>query len=1144
MMTAQIFFSNQLEILYQHLKRSLFFSPLIDPLSRRIVIVYGPAIKSWLMTRMATDPDLGIAFGIEFVYISQAFHSLLQLCQSKKEHIPSRMEICFAIEQELLQIIRNTDSAMEEATDWSPLFDYLHTTLNSARIDRSFSKKTEKRLIALSEHLADLFQEYGRFFPEMLREWEIAKTEKDWQMSLWNKIYTKYPWTYVGKALQNPILPPQATSIHFFSISFLTPSEIDFLARLSTKTALYYYLLSPCAFFWSDIRSDKEAFYIQSNWKKKGERNSSALRQFDELFKDRNPLLANFGRLGRHMSSSIEELDAVTHADYLLPNSIVETHTEDALPEDIHLLSTEKPLSLLQAIQCDLLLMRNPLQQKKTINIVSDPNSIQLHIASSLKREIEILYHNLIHLMTQDSSLHLDDILVMAPQISDYVPYIQSVFSNKEVPLDFHVLDLPAQMHSEIVQGFLQLFSIAESRWESYRILELFALPSFQRRHKITLDDYQVIQQWVEKGGILWGSDIAHRNEILQSKLCQNEMIDKSQIGTWEQGFYRLLLGLTTIAHNDSSQEISAGIEVDLSQSELLSTCIHLLRSLRDDLSPLHDQTQMTIENWANYFQCLLENYFAPDTEDSVSTNDFILLQEQFQRLRDSSYFFAESLFPFTSIQSHLFSLLTDCKISYREDFLSSIRCCSLLPLRSIPAKVICILGLQEEQFPRQHIPSSLRSFEKKKTSSYCPSSIDFDRYLFLEILHSAQEFLLFSFQGYSPTDGKEIYPSSLVQELFSYCDRYYQLKGEKVSTQCIFRHPFHSFDSIYFCNKKGYYNYSQFDFQISTLLQKPKAGFHSFLTTFVKREQKKEVGHFPILSKHLTALTKNPIKFHLNMTLGMYLQKEQEIQEEEKFLLSPLEKYQLKQLLFKKPFEKVIEHGEREGIFPLGLCKEIAVDTLRSEIETIYDCFSKHSLHPSDLFVMEFSSSCVSPTLLENHHWLFPPIRISLHDTLSVSITGKIPHASRQGLVAMTKGSLTDLWKIWPEFLLYCCGANQYPDQFQKKLLLPMINKEKESFFEDPIPHLSRFIRYYFQCLQDCSPLMPDWISPLLEKDVTGLEQKMFGLFTHSFGYADPYVRWVFHKKKLPESKLMIQNWHSTAEEQLQDIHHHWKEK
>ena len=180
----------------------------------------------------------------------------------------------------------------------------------------------EKRLISLSQHLARLFQDYGRFAPQMVARWEIPAFA-GWQPRLWRKLFEgEMGWTYPARALLRDGIPHHPFTVHFFSISFITASEFAFLNRLSKHVSVHYYLLSPCAVFWSDIRSDRESAYLQTYWQKKLGTFSPQVIQLEELLRDRNPLLANFGRMGREMAYQIEESIAITHAHYVLPEHV------------------------------------------------------------------------------------------------------------------------------------------------------------------------------------------------------------------------------------------------------------------------------------------------------------------------------------------------------------------------------------------------------------------------------------------------------------------------------------------------------------------------------------------------------------------------------------------------------------------------------------------------------------------------------------------------------------------------------------------------------------------------------------------------------------------------------------------------------
>jgi len=1146
--SLQVFLSNRLEVLYQQLKHNLFINSF--PFAKRLVVVYGPAMKAWLTLKMAQDPTLDVAMGVEFIDTHQAFDELLRLTSSSPLYFPTSLELNLMIEKELMRILqqfKQLDAA--EQRDWSPFLHYLKLNPQQEGPYR-LSRRMERRLIGISHHLTQLFQDYGRYAGRLMAQWDVSPNA-GWQSRLWRYLFNgKTGWNYSSRALQSAQpMPIHSSTIHFFSISFLTAGEFSFLDRLAAQLPIYYYTISPCAVFWSDVRSDKETAYLQNFWKQKLGPFSPRLIQLEELLRDRNPLLANFGRMGREMAYQVEESAAQTVAYYSMPSSFREVTQEPPFYDDLYLTESSVPLSILQAIQADLLLMRNP-QDQPSFNFKEEKRSIQLHIAPNKRREIEILYHNLLGLMHHDATLRPRDILVMSPQIADYVPYIQSIFGSEKSELNYQILDLGLQTQNEIVQGFLQLMTLSEGKWDSSQLLQLFEHRSFQRRHHLTAADYHLIQEWIEQAGIRWGETTHHRNDLLQRRHCQQGMVDETVIGTWDYGLTRLLTGLTTVLNQQNAPllETPPCSAIEFSQGELLGQWIRLLESLRDDLAPLHDRTQLTIHDWVNYLHCLIDHYFQPDFEQPSSIEEKEELKNQLELLRVSARFCEETLFPFQSIKTHLLHLFSQRGMTYQENQIETVRFCSFVPLRSIPARVISLIGMQEGAFPRSPHTSSLNLMIGKEEVDYCPTSTDYDRYLFLEALHATQDYLLMSFPGYHSKDGKELQPSLLIEELFHYLDKFYTIQQQKISHYCTFKHPFDSFDAQYFYKNSLLFNFSQESFKVAKIYyQTDKNLAHCFLNRFVKKElELKELlpHQTQVDLKQLVAVAKNPIKFHLNKVLEIYLQQEEDRQckTEEELTVSPLNKYQLKQSALKESFDHVLYRAEREGKLPFGLFKQVATKRLKTEVDEVHERLQRFAIQPDQIFQIEFCTSCDQPTQVSSDQWLFPAVTISYSDQHQVVITGKLPQVTPKGLLTLSKGTLADAWKMWPAFLLYCHALRLHSQPLEPHLILAHAAQPKVAFFEDPVPYLKQFVTYYGMCLNHFSPLMPEWIPLILEKNAQGLEEKMEQLFSDSFGiYQSPDLRWVLSRYRLPDPHCLIKEWAEQTELLLGDLVRFW---
>ncbi len=958
-------------------------------------------------------------------------------------------------------------------------------------------------------------------------------------------------WHSLDKALQQPVNIHSNCQIHFFSISFLARCEFNFIQKLSNQIPVNFYMISPCAVFWSDIRSDKESSYLLSLGGKKTGAADGQMEQLEELLSDRNPLLANFGRMGREMACQIEESGAKTDADYILPGSVQQMGGDELfMSDDLYYFDTSEPLSLLQAVQADLLLMRNP-QPGQPLVIEASDATIQLHQAPNKRREVEIAYHNLLQLMRQNPAIEPRDIIVLAPQIPDYVPYIQKQFGAQMSQMDYQILDLGLQSQSEIVQGFMHFLDICESRWDAGHLMQLFEQASFQRKHQFSQADCHTIREWVEEAGIRWGEDCMHRNDLLKRSHCSKGMSEESCVGTWDFGLSRLLWGLTNLFDPNSNVPLETYPchSIDFTETELLGKWIRLLHSIRDDLLPLQDGSRLTVEDWTNYLACLLESYFQPDFNQPGSLEDYKDLHAQFETLRKSAGTFKESVFPFQSIKVRLNDLLQQKGIVYRENYLQSVRFCSLIPLRSIPAKVIVLLGMHEGAFPRIGQHSSLNLASGQSGLDYCPSPVDYDRYLFLEAIHSAQNYLLISYQGYDSGDSKELKPSLLVEELFSYLDRFYRIGEKKPSESSHYRHPLNSFDKQYFLEGSPLFNFSKLDFEAARIIyHQVKQPRHLFVKEFRYFEKPLEEilpNGSMIDIKHLSAAARDPIKFHLNKVLEIYVQNPEErlIKNEEELSLSSLDRSILKKEGLKESMETFFHRVEREGKLPIGVFKTVAINKLAKDIVKLQERLKDENLVQTQMFQIEFCLSCREPVQMAENSWLLPAITLTYTEDYRLHIVGKLAHVTPKGLFAIdADNSLEKIWKTWPDFLASQYAAQWIPHKMERNLILSDYQSSKVPFFDDPEPYLKQFVRYYGICHTQFSPLMPKWISYFQKKNAEGLQKEMEKIFDSFSGFQSPTLQWIFDKDHLPNAGELIENWSAEVDLLTKDICFHWK--
>ena len=215
----KVFFSNRLEALYAHLKERLFGAGT-SPFMQRLVVVYGPAMQSWLMLKMAQDPDLEMAMGVEFVHFHRAFELLLNLSSREHDHSPPLLELALVIEQELALILLGFSSlSREEQEDWAPLLRYLKIDPSKWVLSPLFHIKRND----VSQLLVSSWPGYSKTMDAMPLSWlkNGNRPPRGWQPHLWRQLLCqKRRWSYPARLLQGEARPLISSRYIFFQSAF------------------------------------------------------------------------------------------------------------------------------------------------------------------------------------------------------------------------------------------------------------------------------------------------------------------------------------------------------------------------------------------------------------------------------------------------------------------------------------------------------------------------------------------------------------------------------------------------------------------------------------------------------------------------------------------------------------------------------------------------------------------------------------------------------------------------------------------------------------------------------------------------------------------------------------------------------------
>ncbi|MBA2432961.1 MAG: exodeoxyribonuclease V subunit gamma, partial [Chthoniobacterales bacterium] len=664
----QLYTSNRLENLADELARVLG-EPLSAALRPEIVVVQSLGVGRWLTQQLARRN--GICANIEFPFPQKFVASILD------EALPDRSAGHFYTREILTWRVMKLLPPLLDRPEFAELHRYI--------IDRP---RSELRLFQLAGKIAHTFDQYLAFRPQLILSWERG-AEQHWQAIIWRELTRSAPGLHppaLAREFQatltrtaqsmssrtakterdltplprSPHTKDQPTTPHlpervtFFSISTLPEFYVQFLQELSQHTDVHLFLVRPTPEFWSDIRSERE----ESRARKK----APASAQLHLQFERGNPLLASMGKLGREFLEIVSDLTPEREHDHAQePNGDT---TLARLQRDIYRLHDNS---------------KTP---------APNDQSLQVHSCHSPMREMEVLHDQLLALFEKHPDLKPHDIVVMAPDITTYAPFIEAVFATapdaQRIP--FTISDRGARAENGILDTFLSLLESATSRFTASEVMSILESTALQRRFSLTDTDLETIRTWIAETGIRWGIDAAHRAELGLPEFNEN---------SWRFGLDRLLLGYATPAHGERLFDgILAYDEVEGSLAETLGNFAEFVEALFTAARDLKQPRTLLV--WQETLRQITARFFAADDEREPEMRQ---LRSIIDSLGELPFDDAVAL---DVLLAHLDSVLQNSTSG--SGFLAGrVTFCALKPMRTVPFRIVCLVGMNDTAYPRHH---------------------------------------------------------------------------------------------------------------------------------------------------------------------------------------------------------------------------------------------------------------------------------------------------------------------------------------------------------------------------------------------------------------------------------------------------------
>ncbi|WP_375058279.1 exodeoxyribonuclease V subunit gamma [Zobellella sp. DQSA1] len=892
----------------------------LAPLENEVILVQSNGIAQWLKLALAEHRSGGIAAAVQVElparFLWQTYRAVLGSHSIPLQSPLDKAPLTWRLMRLLPDLLAD------------PVFAPLHRFL---RDDADARKRYQ-----LAERLADLFDQYQVYRADWLAAWAEGRDEiinmrqgavpldeaVRWQPALWRALLADvgrdelagsragvHP-RFVAELRERAQAPaglPRRVIV--FGISSLPAQTLEALAALARFSQVLLCVHNPCQHHWGDIVPDQDLLRHQyrRHRRKPGQ---PLLLSDDDLHQHAHPLLAAWGKQGRDYINLLDSYDDPDHYRARF----------DAIGSRIDLFGEGQTHHLLGQLQDDILNLR-PLAETRGQwpPLTGEAASIRFHLAHSAQREVEILHDQLLAHFSADDSLKPREIIVMVPDVNAYAPHIEAVFGQygRDDPryIPFTLADQGSRGTEPLLIALEHLLRLPENRLTVSEVLDLLDVPALRDLFGIEEQDLPTLHRWIEGAGIRWGLDARRRAELgLPAELEQN---------TWRFGLRRMLLGYA-VGAGEACQGIEPYDEIGGLDAALIGPLVRLL----DALDRLHGQLARPLPaaDWGAVLHGLLSDFFLPRQErDQALLAGLTEALEQWQELC-AGVALTEPL-PLNVVREAWLGALDQGRLSQR--FLAgAVNFCTLMPMRAIPFRMVCLLGMNDGDYPRSQTPLDFDLM----AGDYRPgdrSRREDDRYLLLEALLAARKQLYISWVGRSIRDNSERPASVLVGQLRDHLANGWSMAdGRPLLAALTTEHPLQPFSRDYF-GAGPLFSYAR---EWAELHRPRVPGEAQALPPPVIEEAQ------PL--ERLQHFLRDPVGHFFTQRLKVYLDEEAQPQlDEEPFRLDGLQQYQLKQQLLEQaslaaeaPLPALAQAARRlqgNGVLPLAgfgerLCQQL----------------------------------------------------------------------------------------------------------------------------------------------------------------------------------------------------------------------------
>ncbi len=737
----------------------LLAEPLADPFEREVVVVPAKGIERWVAQRLSHRLGTGdagggsgdgVCAGVRFL----SPHSLVSMLLDRDRDDP------WEPDQLVWPLLEAIDASLDE-----PWAAALAAHLGHGQTGDDAELRQNRRW-SVARRVAGLFASYARQRPQLVIDWREGRDTDGaggalapdlcWQPELWRRLLgqvaelppdLRHAATLTRLRDGDPTLDlPRRLSL--FGHTRLPVTEVELLATLGEQLDVHLWLPQPSAALWDELRGI-----------------GGVVARDDDRSAERvhHPLLASLGRDTRELSRVLGGVGVEAPAPTVV----------------------EERATLLGWLQHDLRANRAPDDTLRASRVpAADDRSLQVHACHGASRQVDVLREVLVGLLDDDPTLEPRDILVMCPDIETYAPLIAAGFGLEGVVGEGHpahrlrvrLADRALSSTNPLLGVAARLVELAGGRVTASEVLDLAGTDVVRRRFALDDDDLSRITDWVGAAGIRWGLDAEQRGRFDMQGFAHN---------TWRAGMDRLLLGAAM--SGDDHRHVGRGLPVDDVGSgdlELLGRFAELVHRLDRCVTAL--AVAGPLDEWVGTLRAGVAGLAEADPDQPWHASQ---LESELARTLESASDGGEVVLRLPDVRALLQSRLggRPTRANFRT---GTLTVCTMVPMRSVPHRVVCLVGLDDGVFPRATSVDGDDALLRRPLTGERDARSE-DRQLLLDAVLAATETLVVTYAGANEHTGASRPPAVPLGEILDAAARTAAAPGD-----VLVRHPLQPYDA------------------------------------------------------------------------------------------------------------------------------------------------------------------------------------------------------------------------------------------------------------------------------------------------------------------------------------------------------------